>query len=64
MTILEALALWRRIKPWLDKPWIKSILGFVARLFKAPPRPEEKKDAEGWTKTGRDAFDSRLDPKD
>lgn len=63
MTILEALALYRKLKPLLEKPWIKSILGFLKKLV-GQPRPEEKKDAKGWTKTGQDAFDTRSDPKD
>ena len=63
VTILEALALYKKIKPWLAKPWVKSILGFLAKFF-TTPRPEEKKDAEGWTETGRKTFDNRLDPKD
>lgn len=37
MSILEALAIWKRIKPWLEKPWVKSILGFLAGLFKTDP---------------------------
>jgi hypothetical protein len=63
VTIGEALAIWRKVKPWLAKPWVKSILGFLAALFK-DERPPEPKDEKGWTKTGRDTFDSRLDPKD
>lgn len=37
MTILEALNLYRRIKKLLEKPWVKSILGFLAGLFKSDP---------------------------
>jgi hypothetical protein len=25
------------VKPYLEKPWVKSILGFLAGLFKADP---------------------------
>lgn len=42
MNWLEALAFWRRFKPWLDKPWVKSILGFLVGLFKRLPDDPNK----------------------
>jgi hypothetical protein len=67
MTLLAKLralrAAYKFAKPWLERPWVKTILGLLAKLFTAA-RPVEQKDAKGWTETGRKTFDSRLDPKD
>jgi hypothetical protein len=35
--LLAAWNIYQRIKPWLEKPWVKSILGFLAGLFKSDP---------------------------
>lgn len=32
--LLTALAVWRKIKPWLEKPWIKALLAAIADAFK------------------------------
>lgn len=34
MSILEALALYRKLKPLLDLPWVKKVIGWITFLLK------------------------------
>jgi hypothetical protein len=62
MNIFEALAFWRKIKPWVAA--LKARFpGFFAALEEAFRQPGAVKDKDGWTEEGRNAFDDRLDPK-